>query len=157
MVKNQACVGIFVIFTAKRLHWVMKRAGESRTGQYFRDIVLTENVFPFLKSRENVVDLDEVIFVHDKVPCMRANQTNIYFKTMTSHFGVMIFGQEIHLTLLKCSYLSRLRAVKNAKNRHTDYWLYSSNRQQVKRTLDYIQFKLYFICNFSHTDDRWIF
>jgi len=29
MVKNQACIGIFVIFTAKRLHWLVKEKGES--------------------------------------------------------------------------------------------------------------------------------
>jgi hypothetical protein len=75
MVKDQACIGIFVIFTAKKLHWVFKGKGESWTGQYFRDIILTENVFPFLKNEENVIDPDEVIFVHDKAPCMRAYQT----------------------------------------------------------------------------------
>jgi hypothetical protein len=50
LVRNQACIGIFVIFTAKRLHWVIKDKGESWTGQYFRDIILTENVLPFLKN-----------------------------------------------------------------------------------------------------------
>ncbi|CAF1296294.1 unnamed protein product [Rotaria sp. Silwood1] len=74
MVKNQVCIGIFVIFTAKRLHWVIKDKGESWTGQYFRDIILTEHVFPFLKNEENVIDPDEVIFVHDKAPCMRTYQ-----------------------------------------------------------------------------------
>ncbi|CAF4829191.1 unnamed protein product [Rotaria sp. Silwood1] len=75
MVKNQPCIGIFVIFTAKRLHWVIKDKGESWTGQYFRDIILTEHVFPFLKNEENVIDPDEVIFIHDKAPWMRAYQT----------------------------------------------------------------------------------
>ncbi len=50
MVRNQACIGIFVIFTAKRLYWVSKDKGESWTVQYFRDIILTEHVFPFLKT-----------------------------------------------------------------------------------------------------------
>ncbi|CAF4727382.1 unnamed protein product [Rotaria sp. Silwood1] len=75
MVKNQPCIGIFVIFTAKRLHWVIKDKGESWTGQYFRDIILTEHVFPFVKNEENVIDPDEVIFIHDKAPWMRAYQT----------------------------------------------------------------------------------
>jgi hypothetical protein len=74
MVKNQVCIGIFVIFTAKKLHWVIKDKGESWNGQYFRDVILTENVIPFLKNGENVIDPDEVVFVHDKAPCMRANQ-----------------------------------------------------------------------------------
>jgi hypothetical protein len=76
MVKNRACIGIFGIFTATSLHWVIKDdKGESWTGQYFRDIILTEHVFPFLKNEENFIDPDEVIFVHDKPPCMRTNQT----------------------------------------------------------------------------------
>jgi hypothetical protein len=75
MVKNQACIGIFVIFTAKKLLWVVKDKGESWTGQYFRDTILVQHVFPFLKNEENVIDLDEVIFVHDKAPCMKVNMT----------------------------------------------------------------------------------
>ncbi|CAF4494636.1 unnamed protein product, partial [Rotaria sp. Silwood2] len=75
MIKNQECIGIFVICTAKRLYRVINDKGESWTGQYFRDIILTEHVFPFLKNEENVIDPDEAIFVHDKSPCMRAYQT----------------------------------------------------------------------------------
>jgi hypothetical protein len=75
MVKNQACIGIFIIFTAKKLHWVIKDKGESWTGQYFRDIILMQHVFSFLKDEENVIDPDHVIFVHGKAPCMRANMT----------------------------------------------------------------------------------
>ncbi|CAF3578300.1 unnamed protein product [Rotaria sp. Silwood1] len=71
MVKHQACIGVFVMFTCKGLLWVIKDKGESWTGQYFRDIILTQNVFPFLKNEENVIDPDEVIFVHDKAPCMK--------------------------------------------------------------------------------------
>ncbi len=52
MVKNQVCIGIFVIFTAKKLHWVIKDKGESWTDQYFRDIILTENVIPFSKNQK---------------------------------------------------------------------------------------------------------
>ncbi len=75
MVKNQACIGTFVIFTAKRLHLVIKDKGEYWTGQYFHDIIFTEKVFSFLINEENVIDPDEVIFAHDKAPCMRANKT----------------------------------------------------------------------------------
>ncbi len=53
----------------------MKDKGESWTDQYFRDTVLVQHVFPFLKNEENVIDVDEVIFVHDKAPCMKANMT----------------------------------------------------------------------------------
>ena len=77
MVKNQACIDIFIIFTREKLHWVIKDKGESWTGQYFRDIILMQHVFPFLTNEENVIDLDNAIFVHDKAPCMRDN--NIEF------------------------------------------------------------------------------
>ncbi|CAF1074391.1 unnamed protein product [Adineta ricciae] len=75
IVKNQACIRIFVIFTAKKLHWVIKDKGESWTGQYFRDKILTENVIPFLKNKKNVIDPDEVILIHGKTPCMRVYPT----------------------------------------------------------------------------------
>jgi hypothetical protein len=75
MVQNQACVGIFIIFTAKILLWVIKDKGESWASQYFRDTILVRHVFPFLKNEENVIDVDGVTFVHDKAPCMKANIT----------------------------------------------------------------------------------
>lgn len=80
MVKHQACIGVFVMFTCKRLFWVIKDKRKFWTGQYFRDIIFTQNVFPFLKNEENVIDPDEVIFVHDKAPCMKANQTQHLLK-----------------------------------------------------------------------------
>ena len=91
MVKNQVCIGIFVIFTVKELHWVIKDKGESWTGQYFRDIILTENVILFLKNEENVIDPDEVVFVHDKAPCMRANQ----IQHLLQDNGVKFWGNDI--------------------------------------------------------------
>jgi hypothetical protein len=50
MVKHQLGIGIFVMFTAKRLPWVIKDKGELWTDQYFRDITLTQNLFPFLNN-----------------------------------------------------------------------------------------------------------
>ena len=58
------------MFTCKRLLWVTKDEGESWTGKYFRDVILAQNVFPFLKNEENVIDPDEIIFVHNKGPRM---------------------------------------------------------------------------------------
>ncbi|CAF1307305.1 unnamed protein product [Adineta ricciae] len=75
MVKNQACIGIFILFTAKKLLSVIKDKGVPWTDQYFRDTILVQHVFPFLKNEENVIDVDEVTFVHDKAPCMTANMT----------------------------------------------------------------------------------
>ncbi|CAF1649614.1 unnamed protein product [Adineta steineri] len=39
-----------------------------------------QHVFPFLKDEENVIDLNQVTFVHDKAPCMRANMTQHLLK-----------------------------------------------------------------------------
>ncbi len=52
MVKHQACIGVFIMFTCKRLLWIIKDKGESRTSQNFRDIILTQNVFPFLNNEK---------------------------------------------------------------------------------------------------------
>ena len=68
------------MFTCERILCVIEDKGESWTGQYFRGIILTQNVFPFLKNEDIVVDSDEVIFVHDKAPYMRANKTQHLFQ-----------------------------------------------------------------------------
>ncbi|CAF3029224.1 unnamed protein product [Rotaria sp. Silwood2] len=157
----------------KWLLWVIKDKGESWTGQYFRDTILTENVIPFLENEENIIDVDEVTFVPDKAPCMRANMTQhllydnaIQFwgndiwpgnspdLNVAEHIGTIIKDEvekkmlletehnrylentlKLHLSdvltnmetdtelfeTLLCSYPSRLRAVKNANGRHTNY------------------------------------
>ncbi|CAG0906282.1 unnamed protein product [Cyprideis torosa] len=54
--------------------WVVKEAGTSWTGEYFRT-VLTEHVIPFLKNPNNVISVEEVTFLHDKAPCFKALAT----------------------------------------------------------------------------------
>ena len=53
----------------------MKDKDESWTSQYCRGIILVQHVFPSLKNEGNVIDVDDVIFVHDKAPCMKVNIT----------------------------------------------------------------------------------
>ena len=73
--KYPTCIGIFLIFTAKKLTWVIKEKGESWDGDYFRDKVLADVVIPFLRNRDNVLDVKEVTFLHDKAQCMKAIAT----------------------------------------------------------------------------------
>ncbi len=75
LVNSPVCVGIFIIFTAKKLHWVIKERGQSWNGQYFRETILKQHVIPFLKNTENVVDVEQVTFIHEIAPCIRANAT----------------------------------------------------------------------------------
>ncbi|CAF3836053.1 unnamed protein product [Rotaria sordida] len=42
--------------------------GQSWDGAYFREILLQQHVIPFLRDPANVLDTDEVIFLHDKAP-----------------------------------------------------------------------------------------
>ena len=75
MVQNARCVGIFVMFTTKTLTWALKEQGQSWDGVYFREIILQQHVIPFLRDPNNVLNTNEVIFLHDKVPCMKGNAT----------------------------------------------------------------------------------
>ncbi|CAF0900670.1 unnamed protein product [Rotaria sordida] len=59
----------------QRLLWVLKEHGQSWDGAYFREIILPQHVIPFLRDPANVLDTDEVIFLHDKASCMKANAT----------------------------------------------------------------------------------
>lgn len=58
--------------------------GECWTSDCFRDVILTQSVFPFLNNEENVIDPDQVIFVHNKVSCMKANKTEQFFHKITT-------------------------------------------------------------------------
>ena len=75
MVPNARCIGIFVIFTIKKLLWILKEQRQSWDGAYFREIILQQHVISFLRDPSNVLDTNEVIFLHDKAPCMQANVT----------------------------------------------------------------------------------
>lgn len=75
MVQNAQCIGIFLMFTAKKLLWILKEHGQSWDGAYFRETVLRQHVIPFLRNPMNVLDVHEVVFLHDKAPCMKANAT----------------------------------------------------------------------------------
>jgi hypothetical protein len=89
------------------VHWVIKDKGESWTGQYFRDIILMQHVFPFLKHEENVIDPDHVIFVHDKAPRMRANMTQHLLQdnetdlNVAEHIGTVIKNEVEQKMLLE--------------------------------------------------------
>ncbi|CAF3018773.1 unnamed protein product, partial [Rotaria sp. Silwood2] len=48
---------------------------QSWDGAYFHGIILQQHVIPFLRDPTNVLDTDEVTFLHDKAPCMKANAT----------------------------------------------------------------------------------
>ena len=60
--------------------WVIKEEGQNWDGQYFREIILEQHVFPFLRNEENVLDVNEVVFLHDKAPCFKAMQTQELFR-----------------------------------------------------------------------------
>lgn len=79
LVKFPKCIGIFLCFTSKKLMWVLKDDGQSWNGAYFRDI-LNSDVIPFLRSRQNVLSVKDVTFLHDKAPCFKALETQNLLK-----------------------------------------------------------------------------
>ena len=64
-----------MIFTAKKMLWVLKDRGEVWDGAYFHDQILIGHVIPFLLDPNNVLTPGEAVFVHEKAPFMRANTT----------------------------------------------------------------------------------
>jgi hypothetical protein len=82
---HPACFGIFICFTAVKVLWVAKETGQSWDGEYFRQ-VLAENVIPFLKDPQSVVDTDSVVFLHDRAPCMSALATQALLKESNIDF-----------------------------------------------------------------------
>ena len=91
VVHSPTCVGIFLMFTAKRMLWVIKEQGQSWDGDYFRRVVLQRHVIPFLNDPDNVLVVGETTFVHDRAPCMKANQTQQYLKNK----GIPFWGNDL--------------------------------------------------------------
>lgn len=91
IVRTPACIGLFVMFTARKMMWVIKERGESWDGVYFRDTILLDNVIPFLNNPDNVLVVGESTFLHDKAPCMRANATQQLLK----QHGIDFWGNDV--------------------------------------------------------------
>ena len=53
---------------------------------YFREKVLTEHIMPYLQHPQNVLDVTEVTFLHDKAPCMKALQIQKLLKDKNIDF-----------------------------------------------------------------------
>jgi len=75
IVKCPDCIGLFAMFSAKRLMWVIKEQGVSWDGEYFRETVLKEHVLPFMADPINVLDTEEACFLHDNAPCFKSRAT----------------------------------------------------------------------------------
>lgn len=75
VVQHPQCIGLFILFTAKRMLWLIKEEGQSWSGDYFRQNILQDNVIPFLTLEENVLSIGETILLHDKAPGFAANAT----------------------------------------------------------------------------------
>ena len=86
--KFPKCIGVFLLFTTKRLMWVIKEKGQSWNGEYFRNTVLAEHVIPFLNDKRNVLSVQDTTFLHDRAPCMSALATqNMLKANKIDYFG----------------------------------------------------------------------
>jgi hypothetical protein len=92
IVQGTRCIGIFIMFTAKKLLWVLNEEGQSWDGAYFREIILQQHVIPFLRNPNNVLDTDAVLFLHDKAPCVKANATQHLLEDEGLQFWGIRFG-----------------------------------------------------------------
>ena len=65
---------IFGLFTDQTIRMI---EFERKVSKILKNIV---NVILFLKNEENIVDSDEVVFIHDNASYMPANQTQHLFQ-----------------------------------------------------------------------------
>ena len=79
------CIGVFLMFSSKKLLWIIKEQGQSWSGEYFRQNLL-KKVIPFLKDRSCVQQLGCPVFLHDKAPCMTAKETQKMLKDANIDF-----------------------------------------------------------------------
>ena len=72
---HPSCIEVFICFGIKKMMWVIKENGETLIREYFRQVILEQNILPFLTNAENVEDVDQVTVLHDKAPCFKAMRT----------------------------------------------------------------------------------
>ena len=65
--------GIFIMFTVKICLCVLKEYMEFGDGAYLRGIIVQQRAISFLRGPVNVLEANEVIFLHDKARCTKTN------------------------------------------------------------------------------------
>ena len=96
-VSHSVCVGLFVCFSVCPMMWVIKEDGQSWTGDYFRQTILTDNFIPFIINRDNVLDVHQETLVHNKAPyCFKALATQQLLRDQNVDFWEMMNDQKIH-------------------------------------------------------------
>ncbi len=86
--KHPACIRIFLLFTAKKMLWVVKDQGQKWSGDYFREVILAQHIIPFLKNPCNVLDVQNTTFLHDHAHCMSPLAT----QNLLKNNGIDFFG-----------------------------------------------------------------
>ena len=66
--------------------WVVKPRGQSWEGDYFWEKILTELIIPLFHDHQNVLDVTQVTFLHDKAPCMIVLETQNLLKDSNIDF-----------------------------------------------------------------------
>jgi hypothetical protein len=84
------CIGVFICFSIRAMLYVIKPFGQSWNGDYFRNIILLQHTIPFLQDPQKVLDPNQVTFLHDRAPCMKALQT----QQLLEQYGVDFFGNQ---------------------------------------------------------------
>ncbi|CAF1671499.1 unnamed protein product [Adineta ricciae] len=159
MVRHQAYIGIFVMFTCKRLIWVIKDKGESWTGEYFRGVILTQNLHLFqdndvnfwgndiwlgnsrdLNVAEHIGSIikDEV----EKKMLSEAGNDRYLGATLKIHIEDVLTNMEEDTELfetLLCSYPFRLRAVNYSNHEEINYYrnFYKRQVEEIFVTFDW--------------------
>jgi hypothetical protein len=126
MVKYPECLGIFILFTARNMMWVIKEKGEKWNGDYFRETVIPE-VHTFLTDRANVIHPDDVVLLHDKAPGWAAAKTQelltngpIDFFTAIEYPGASPdLNATEHIGSIVCSRVEALMSQEEGQNRYS--------------------------------------
>ena len=92
LIKGTECVGVFVLFTARQMIWVIKLREQSWDGDYFWEKILMECIIPFLQDAQNVVDITQITFLHS---AWKRFKPWTFWRTTTSTSLVMKSGPVI--------------------------------------------------------------
>ena len=75
VVKSSDCIGMLILFSIKKLIWIIKPRGTSWVGPYFQPVILSQHAIPFMKDPICVLAVQGATFLHDKASCMKALAT----------------------------------------------------------------------------------
>ena len=141
-VAHPVCVDVFLLFTGKRMIWLVKEKGQSWNGKYFREVIDSE-LEPFFSDQRNWVGpVGGTLLWHDNAPGWRAKATQDVLEECKISMFNPAGDKKVPQYSVDVNVAENMRAILMEKNLDDKDITYSAKTAQLITQLEIVLTKL---------------